>query len=1155
MVPKALSLTLLSALQKRQDAACSDYCPFGTMTIGLAPTETVLQQPIRISGYFPTNGPITLAPNVVATVTGAPGVIDTVVTIATNNATTNTITICPGSQSTGGPSNTATGSSTETTSSTNTGSSTETTVTSTSTSGSSSGTDTGSSSTTDNATTTDTSSSSATTTDTGSSSATATDTGSSSVTDTTTTTETGSLITTETGSSTTTETGSSITTETGSSITTKTGSSITTKTGSLTATDTESLTATETGSLTTTDTGSLTATKTGSSTTTDTGSSTTTDTGSSTTTDTGSSTTTDTGSSTATDTGSSTTTDTGSSTTTDTESLTATKTGSSTTTDTGSLTTTDTRSSTTTDTGSSTATDTGSSTTTDTESSTDTATTTDTTTTTSTTSCITALPTVCATTLPQACQVFGTVSGLALVPLVPLCTTAIGAFATVGDIATCLSASISLDTSGADLVACLNAAAPEICISQLPSACLAIGTDAITQVPQHVVACTAALGPFAVGAALNCLQQTIQDPLSILSCLRLSIGLGDPAQQICTSATASSTMMTTPASTATDTSSSSSDTSSSAEATSTTETSSTETSSTETNTSTSTTTSSSCVPTTQAPVCAAGLPAPCAALSSANGLTLVPLVPLCAATLASLGTTQTAACLATTIALTTVGADIVTCLNQAITSVCITSLPQACLDIPTAPAVNLPGDVAACTTALGPFAVNAAATCLTTAVTDPLNVLSCLRTAIGLGDGSGGCSTSSINTTPVSTVTTTSATTSSDTSSATDSTSSVAPDATSASTDTTSSTTSSDTSSTTPSETSPTTDSTSSTTSSETSSSTDTTSSATSTDTSSSTATTTTTTTTTTTITTSSTSCIPTPTGPAPSACVTAVPAACAAIGSLNGLAIVPALAGCTLALGPFAVGNTATCLGTSAISFTAKGSDVVNCVLNSLKSRCITTLPAACTKLPTESGLALIPDVALCVTALGPFAVGTALTCLATSSITSSTSGTGIVTCLQTALGLQAPTPTSGAAFCTPTSTTAPSCPVKLRSACQQLGTTNGLALLVQIPLCVTALGVFGVGNAAQCLATTDISISTTGSNVLNCLTTALQAQCPRALPSACSNLATDNAAQAVVDIPLCTVALGPYAVGDALLCLSTSGLTGTQIFSCLNNALGIIV
>ncbi|PMB63993.1 hypothetical protein BM221_010156 [Beauveria bassiana] len=91
MVPKALGLRLLSALQKRQDAACSDYCPFGTMTVGLAPTETVVQQPIRISGYFPTDGPITLAPNVVATITGAPGVIDTVVTIATNNGSTNTM--------------------------------------------------------------------------------------------------------------------------------------------------------------------------------------------------------------------------------------------------------------------------------------------------------------------------------------------------------------------------------------------------------------------------------------------------------------------------------------------------------------------------------------------------------------------------------------------------------------------------------------------------------------------------------------------------------------------------------------------------------------------------------------------------------------------------------------------------------------------------------------------------------------------------------------------------------------------------------------------------------------------------------------------------------------------------------------------------------
>lgn len=91
MVPKALGLTFLSALQKRQDGQCQDYCPFGTMTIDIAPTEIVVQQPIRVTGYFSTNGPITLAPNIVATVTGAPGVIDTVVTFDSTEIQNNTM--------------------------------------------------------------------------------------------------------------------------------------------------------------------------------------------------------------------------------------------------------------------------------------------------------------------------------------------------------------------------------------------------------------------------------------------------------------------------------------------------------------------------------------------------------------------------------------------------------------------------------------------------------------------------------------------------------------------------------------------------------------------------------------------------------------------------------------------------------------------------------------------------------------------------------------------------------------------------------------------------------------------------------------------------------------------------------------------------------
>lgn len=269
-----------------------------------------------------------------------------------------------------------------------------------------------------------------------------------------------------------------------------------------------------------------------------------------------------------------------------------------------------------------------------------------------------------------------------------------------------------------------------------------------------------------------------------------------------------------------------------------------------------------------------------------------------------------------------------------------------------------------------------------------------------------------------------------------------------------------------------------------------------------------------------------------------------------------PYLAGCITALGPFAIGNSLTCLSTSAIGLDTKGSTIVSCLLNSLKAQCISKLPNSCTKLSTETGLALIPDLALCVTALGPFAVGSALTCLATSQVTDTTTGLGIVTCLETALGLRTPSSggNGGNGGCTPTNPP-PTCSVMLPSACSSLGTIKGLQLLVEIPFCVTALGGFGVGNAAQCLATSAISVSTVGSTIVNCLTTALSAQCPKALPSACTNLQNDPLANLAVDIPLCTVALGPYAAGDALKCLSTNPVSGADIVTCLTNALDIIV
>jgi hypothetical protein len=100
-----------------------------------------------------------------------------------------------------------------------------------------------------------------------------------------------------------------------------------------------------------------------------------------------------------------------------------------------------------------------------------------------------------------------------------------------------------------------------------------------------------------------------------------------------------------------------------------------------------------------------------------------------------------------------------------------------------------------------------------------------------------------------------------------------------------------------------------------------------------------------------------------------------------------------------------------------------------------------------------------------------------------------------------------------------------------------------------------YGVGNVAQCLVTTNINVGTLGTDLVGCLTTALSQQCLKKLPDACTNLRTDSLLELVVDIPLCTIALGPFAAGKALTCLSTSQGSGTDIVNCLDNALGIIV
>ncbi|KAJ4995922.1 hypothetical protein K4K48_009342 [Colletotrichum sp. SAR 10_66] len=288
------------------------------------------------------------------------------------------------------------------------------------------------------------------------------------------------------------------------------------------------------------------------------------------------------------------------------------------------------------------------------------------------------------------------------------------------------------------------------------------------------------------------------------------------------------------------------------------------------------------------------------------------------------------------------------------------------------------------------------------------------------------------------------------------------------------------------------------------------------------------------------------------SACSVSLTDSCAQLSSTNGLALAPVIAACTLELGPYAAGNVLTCLSTT-ISLTTTGQSIANCVTNALAASCPTTLPDACVNLQTSNGLALLTDIPLCTAALGPFAVGTAATCLSTGAISALTQGSSVFECLQVAFGL-APsvvTVTNPALCPTQAPTATPSVCATVPAPCESLSTVDGLALIPAIPACTAALGAYAVGNAATCLATTAISVTTTGSSIVSCLENALSATCISTLPQACLDLAGDDAVALAVDLPLCVTALGPFATGAALVC-TTSGLTnGDSVIQCLNNAL----
>ncbi|KAK6220978.1 60s ribosomal protein l19 [Colletotrichum tabaci] len=283
--------------------------------------------------------------------------------------------------------------------------------------------------------------------------------------------------------------------------------------------------------------------------------------------------------------------------------------------------------------------------------------------------------------------------------------------------------------------------------------------------------------------------------------------------------------------------------------------------------------------------------------------------------------------------------------------------------------------------------------------------------------------------------------------------------------------------------------------------------------------------------------------------CGVTLPGTCADLPNTNGLLpLVGVTASCLLDLGPFGVGPVATCLLNIDL-LDPRGQPIADCLLRTLRGSCPGALPQPCIDLQLVNGLDLLVDLPACVAALGPYSSGATAVCLAVNSITSATTGLSIFGCLQ---GSFQPPPTvvtvTDPALCPPAPTPTRCATPSLPEQCLSLSTVNGLDLLVDIPACVQALGLYAVGDVATCLVTSLIDTLTSGQSIVNCLQGSLGSRCVTSLPQVCLDLSVSNDA---VTANLCLSLLGPLSLGVAGSCF-TSGLTsGDAIVQCLNNVL----
>ncbi|KAG6199266.1 hypothetical protein E4U35_006765 [Claviceps purpurea] len=257
----------------------------------------------------------------------------------------------------------------------------------------------------------------------------------------------------------------------------------------------------------------------------------------------------------------------------------------------------------------------------------------------------------------------------------------------------------------------------------------------------------------------------------------------------------------------------------------------------------------------------------------------------------------------------------------------------------------------------------------------------------------------------------------------------------------------------------------------------------------------------------------------------------------MNLTAAIPA---CKTDLGPFVKDQVSECLSTS-ITPISWGSNIVNCLKNTVKDLCLRGLPRACTDLSGVSGTDLDSKIPQCKVALGPFAASDTLGCLTSGP----TQGDAIIYCLTKHTGLP-----NLSNLCPVATVPYLGCLSQLPPACDTLKDTNGLDLVPLLPTCRAAFGNYGTGHVAQCLDPYSDSFAFKGADVVACLKEYVSKICLSTLPPTCTSLDGLTATDLPGRTPQCITDLGPFASGGVKKCEGTS-TSGESFLNCIKTAI----